>query len=113
MSATRLLMDLRSAGLRVVEEPGWRTRGFNWHVDGEPEGVMEHHTGLPNPYPIKKLYGPPFYWIKANAATHEDGTLFLIAYKACNYSSGLGMSAVLRDNVRKSIAPTRNATKRG
>ena len=113
MSATKLLTDLRAEGLRVVEEPGWKTRGWRWAVNGEPEGVMEHHTAPPNPFPIKKLYGPPFYWIKANAATHEDGTLFLIAYRACNYSSGYGMSAVLRDNVRKSIAPTRNATHRG
>ena len=110
MSATRLLLDLKAAGIsRIVEEPGWRTRGFNWHVGGEPEGVMEHHTALPNPYPVKKLYGPPLYWIKANMLTHEDGTLFLIAYKACNYSSGIGSRKVLEENVRKEVAPTRNA----
>ena len=74
---------------------------------------MEHHTAPPNPFPIKKLYGPPFYWIKANAATHEDGTLFLIAYRACNYSSGRGSKKVLEENVRKRIAPTHNATVRG
>jgi len=113
MSATKLLTDLRAAGLHVVEEPGWKTRGWSWKVDGEPEGVMQHHTAPPNPYPIKKLYGPPFYWIKANMATHEDGTLYMVAYKACNYSSGIGMKSVLVDNVRKSIAPTHNATKWG
>ncbi len=113
MSATRLLTDLRAMGLRVVEEPGWKTRGNNWAVDGEPEGVMQHHTAPPNPFPIKKLYGPPLFRVKANVATHEDGVLFLIAYKACNFSSGRGMSVILRDNIRKSIAPTRNATKRG
>ncbi len=113
MSATKLLADLRAAGLHVVEEPGWKKRGWRWRVDGEPEGVMQHHTAPPNPYPIKKLYGPPSYFIKCNMATHEDGTLYLVAYRACNYSSGYGMLSVLRDNVRKSIAPTHNATKRG
>ncbi len=113
MSATKLLADLRAAGLNVVEEPGWKKRGWRWRVDGEPEGVMQHHTAPPNPFPIKKLYGPPTYFIKANMATWPDGRLFLIAYKACNYSSGYGMLSVLTQNVRKSIAPTRNATKRG
>ncbi len=114
MSATRLLLDLKAAGLpKIVEEPGWRTRGGRWAVDGEPEGIMEHHTAPPNPYPIKKLYGPPFYRTKANAATHEDGTLFLIAYRACNYSSGRGSRKVLTENVRKRIAPIHNATVRG
>lgn len=110
MSAIRLLADLRAAGLHVVEEPGWATRGNRWNVGGQPEGVMQHHTAPPNPYPIKKLYG---LRIKANMATHEDGTLFLIAYKACNYSSGPGMLGVLENNVRKSIAPTHNGTKLG
>ena len=114
MSATRLLLDLKAAGIpKIVEEPGWRTRGFGWHVDGEPEGIMEHHTAPPNPYPIKKLYGPPLFFIKANMATHEDGTLFLIAYRACNFSSGRGSRKVLTENVRKRIAPIHNATVRG
>lgn len=109
----QLLTELRNAGLTVVEEPDWKTRGSTWAVNGKPEGVMQHHTAPPNPFPIKKLYGPPLFRTKANVATHEDGTLFLIAYKACNFSSGRGMKSVLVDNVRKSIAPTRNATARG
>jgi len=106
----QLLQDLRNAGINVIQEPGWRTRGNRWNVDGKPEGVMQHHTAPPNPYPIKKLYG---IRIKANMATHENGRLYLIAYGACNYSSGYGMRSVLEDNVRKSIAPTHNGTKRG
>ena len=113
MTADGLLVELVAAGLTVVEEPGWKTRGNRWNVDGKPEGVMQHHTSLPNPYPIKRLYGPPLFRIKCNMATHEDGTLFLVAYNACNYSSGRGMMDVLVDNVRKSIAPTHNATKIG
>jgi hypothetical protein len=46
-------------------------------------------------------------------ATHPDGTLYLVAYKACNYSSGYGSLRVLRENVRKSIAPTHNGLVRG
>lgn len=113
MSANSLLAELKAADLTVVEESGWKNRGNNWAVDNKPEGVMQHHTAPPNPYPIKKLYGPPFYRIKCNMATHEDGTLFLVAYKACNYSSGRGMLSVLTQNVRKSIAPTHNATQSG
>lgn len=113
MSATDLLNELTAAGLTVVEEPKWKTRGFNWAVGGKPEGVMQHHTAPPNPYPIKRLYGPPLFLIKANAATHEDGTLFLIAYKRCNFSSGRGSKKVLTENVRKQIAPTHNALVRG
>lgn len=113
MKADQLLSDLKDVGLTVVEEPGWKTRGYKWAVDGKPEGVMQHHTAPPNPYPIKKLYGPLLYLIKANMATHEDGTLFLIAYNRCNYSSGRGMKAVLENNVRKEIPPTRNAPTKG
>ena len=112
-TAVQLLTKLRDQGLHVVEEPGWRTRGNNWAVGGKPEGIMEHHTAPPTPFPIKKLYGPPFFRTKCNMATHPDGTLFMVAWKACNFSSGRGMNSVLIDNVRKSIAPTHNATKQG
>ena len=113
MTANQLLTDLKLAGLKVVEEPGWKLRGKKWNVDGKPEGVMQHHTAPPNPYPIKKLYGPPFYRIKCNMATHEDGTVYLVSYGACNYSSGYGMKAVLEDNVREENPPTVNANKIG
>ncbi len=111
MSASRLLADLKAAGLNVVEEPGWRTRGKNWRVGGKPEGVMQHHTAPPNPYPIKALYRGGK--IKCNMATHEDGTLYLVAYNACNYSSGPGSKKVLTGNVRPSIPPPDNARARG
>jgi len=113
MTAAALRLSLLKAGLHIREEPGWRTRGNLWNINAKPEGVMQHHTAPPNPYPISKLYGPPFYRTKCNMATHEDGTLYLVAYKACNYSSGYGMLPVLTDNVRPSVAPTHNARKRG
>lgn len=113
MTAETLRQALLNAGLHVVEELGWKKRGNMWNINAKPEGIMQHHTAPPNPYPIRKLYGPPFYRTKCNMATHEDGTLYLVAYRACNYSSGYGMRAVLRENVRPSIAPTHNARKRG
>lgn len=113
MTAEKLLAELQAAGLSVVEEPGWKTRGNKWSVNGKPEGVMQHHTSIPNPFPIKRLYGPPLFRTKCNMATHEDGTLFLVAYKACNFSSGVGMLDRLVSNVRKSIPPTSNAPKVG
>ncbi len=112
MSAEELYTDLVFAGINVVEQPGWQQRGNRWRKK-KPEGIMQHHTAPPNPYPIRKLYGRPFFRIKANMATHEDGTLFLIAYKACNYSSGRGSLKVLKENVRRGIAPTHNALVRG
>ncbi len=113
MTPEALRLSLLKAGLHIVEEPGWRKRGNLWNINAKPEGVMHHHTAPPNPYPIGKLYGPPFYRIKCNMATHENGTLYLVAYKSCNYSSGYGMRSVLTDNVRPSIAPTHNARQRG
>jgi Putative peptidoglycan binding domain len=113
MSSTQLLADLRNAGLTVVEEPKWKTRGNKWRTDGKPEGIMQHHTALPNPYPIKKLYGAPLFRTKANMATHENGVVYLIAYGACNYSSGPGSKKVLTGNIRPHIPPPDNARDRG
>ena len=41
MNADALLIALLKAGLHVVEEPGWRTRGNRWNVGGKPEGIMQ------------------------------------------------------------------------
>ena len=111
MSADLLLAELKAAGLTVVEEPGWKTRGNRWRTNGKPEGVMQHHTAPPNPYPIKALYRDGK--IKCNMATHETGVLYLVAYNACNYSSGPGSRKVLTGNVRPSIPPSDNARARG
>ena len=111
MSSDQLLADLIAAGLKVVEEPGWKTRGYDTWAVGRPEGIIQHHTAPPNPYPIKALYRDGK--IKCNMATHEDGTLYLVAYFRCNYSSGPGSKTVLTENVRKSIPPPANAAQRG
>lgn len=39
---TWLADTLRARGLKVVEQPGWQTRGKDW--GGEPVGVICHHT---------------------------------------------------------------------
>ncbi len=113
--AQELLADLKAAGLTVIEESGWETRGSDsWAVGGKPEGIIQHHTAPPNPYPIKKLYDDSAGGqLKANMATHEDGTLYLIAYGRCNYSSGPGSSVVLTQNVRPERPPKANAVTRG
>ncbi len=72
---------------------------------------MQHHTAPPNPFPVKALYRDNK--IKCNVATHEDGTVYLVAYEACNYSSGKGSSVVLNENVRPGVPPTANAASRG
>ncbi len=115
MTADQLLADLKAVGLNVVEEPGWKTRGADtWSVGGKPEGIIQHHTAPPNPYPIKKLYDDSRGGkLKANIGTHEDGTVYLIAYGRCNYSSGPGSSVVLTQNVRPGRPPKNNALTRG
>ncbi len=109
MNATDLSAELVAAGLTVVEEPGWKTRGGTW-AESKPVGVMQHHTAPPNPFPIRALYADNK--IKANIGTHEDGTVYLIAYRACNYSSGKGSNRVLTQNVRPGNPPTQNAKAR-
>lgn len=112
VSAADLLAAHRSAGLRVEEWPGWQTNGGSW-AKGKPEGVMEHHTAPPVPFPVGRLAGEDQGRVKCNINTKPDGTIWMVAYEACNYSSGSGSSVVLRENVRKSVAPTANAKQRG
>lgn len=53
---TDLADACRSTGLRVIEEPGWKTRGHSGLLT-RPEGIMCHHTAAKasayatNPYP--------------------------------------------------------------
>jgi hypothetical protein len=103
-----LRTELEAAGLNVKVVDGWGTRGGAWAV-GKPVGIMEHHTAAPVPYPVSKLYGD---LLKANINTKPDGTVWLIAQKACNYSSGSGSSVVLSE-VRAGQPPTQNARERG
>lgn len=111
MSARDLVVALRSAGLTVVEDPGWDTRGAKWAAH-QPIGQMIHHTAPPVPYPIDGLNGSRDGRIKCNINTKPDGTIVLIAYLATNYSSGMGSKTVYDETVRD-IAPPANASTRG
>lgn len=111
MTAADLAAALRGAGLVVEEYPGWETRGGAWEF-GTPVGLMEHHTALPVPFPVDNLAGVTTGLIKCNANVKPDGTVWLIAYKACNYSSGGGMAQV-RAEVLASTPPAANAVERG
>ncbi|MHC4181487.1 MAG: peptidoglycan recognition protein family protein, partial [Planctomycetota bacterium] len=102
----------RAAGLTVVEEPDWETRGADW----DPKGVMWHHTAPPVPYPVGNLYltkSPSgIYRIKCNWNTKPTGVIHVIASGACNYSSGSGSGVVLAETMAD-IAPTGTARARG
>ena len=103
-----LRASLEAAGLRVKLVAGWGTRGGAWAI-GRPVGVLEHHTALPVPFPVDRLYGDR---LKANINTKPDGTVWLIAQRACNFSSGSSSSVVLAE-VQAGSPPERNARERG
>ena len=103
---------LRRAGLTVVEEPGWATRGRHWRFDN-PVGAMQHHTAPPVPFPTKKLYGVRTgFRIKANLQSRRSGTIHIIAAGRCNWASGAGSRKVYRET-KQSIAPSGTARSRG
>lgn len=106
-AAQQLHQALVDAGLKVRQYPGWETRGGSW-AHRKPVGVMHHHTAAPVPFPVSRLAGS---LIKCNINTKPDGTVWLVAYGACNYSSGSGSSKVLAE-VRAGTPPTRNARDR-
>lgn len=97
---------IRDAGLTVRADPGWESRGDDWR-EGQPIGIMMHHTAPPVPYPISGLNGSDGK-LKCNINTKPDGTVWLVARDACNYSSGSGSSIVLNE-VRASTPPIQNA----
>lgn len=102
---------LRNAGLQVAEWEGWETNGGPWQK-GKPVGIMHHHTAPPVPFPIPRLAGEDQGRIKCNINTKPDGTVWVIAGEACNYSSGMGSSLVLAE-VMAGKPPNRNAKARG
>jgi hypothetical protein len=108
VTASDLLDDLLAAGLSVETLPDWETRGGSW-ATGSPVGVMEHHTAPPVPFPVDKLVGSQ---LKANINTKPDGTVWILAYRACNYSSGTGSGVVL-DETQRGTPPPANAADRG
>ena len=106
-----LYRSFLAAGLPVRQRSGWETRGGRWAAADRPIAVMHHHTAPPVPFPLSKLDGSLDGRIKCNINTKPDGTIWLVAYNACNYSSGPGSSQVWRD-VRNGVVPTGNAKSR-
>lgn len=109
MTAKALFDAHKKAGLDVHVYGDWANRGGTW-ATGKPSGIMQHHTAPPVPFPVHRLVGSR---LKANVNTKPDGQVWLLAYGACNYSSGPGSSVVLRKNVNLKTPPTQNALQRG
>ena len=109
MKLTWLAEGFRSAGLSVVEVEGWEQRGRAW-VRGRPIGGMQHHTAAPVPFNVGGLYRADR--IKCNFNVKPDGTVYVIAAGACNYSSG-GGSLTVRKETARNVAPSNTAKARG
>lgn len=90
-SLTWLPEVLEDAGLKVAEQPGWRTRGRG--EMGAVKGVMCHHTSgsaqgiMPSLRVITEgrpdLAGP-----LAQLGLGRDGTFFVVAAGRCNHAGG-------------------------
>lgn len=106
-----LLAALRAKGLNVRQYAGWQTRGTEW-AEGAPIGTMPHHTAPPLPYPLRDLSGVDTGRVKCNINIKADGTVWLVAFNACTYSSGSGSSVVV-DEVRRGVVPPATARERG
>ena len=102
----------RAEGIRVVEEPGWRTHGRPGTF--APVGIMNHHTGVKreaadgNVVRLLRegrsdLAGP-----LCTAAPMETGTLHLISAGRCNHA-GKGSQLVLKRVKADQPPPARSA----
>jgi hypothetical protein len=103
----------RDAGLTVVEEPGWKTRGRHYKVT--PYG-FQHHTACCAPYPVHKLYAD--LRIKANFSVQpkdkdtDHPHVHVISAGACNWSTGMGLNSVYK-NLLNDIPPSSDARSKG
>jgi hypothetical protein len=110
--------ELRARGLTVVEEPGWKGRGkaFGGSYGGKIVGAMQHHT-VAIPYGARRCYPKPEGrrndgLSNCNVLAQPDGTLHMITDGYAGYSSGHGSRQIFND-MRKDVAPTGTARKRG
>lgn len=111
MSPSTLVKVLRAAGLKVVEQPGWRTNNRNhkgaW---GPANGVMLHHTvtsGTASSVSLcfnghSALPGPLCHGVIA-----KDGTVYLVGNGRANHA-GLGDDDVLKAVVAEKPLPAAN-----
>ena len=92
-SLTWLPEVLEDAGLKVAEQPGWRSRGRG--EMGEVKGVMCHHTagsahGIMPSLGIITNGRPDLPGPLAQLGLGRDGTYFVVAAGRCNHA-GAGM----------------------
>lgn len=93
---TQLLEATEAAGLNVEQWEDWPIKGGAW-AENKPVGIMVHHTAPPVPFPVDNLAGSDQGRIKCNLNVKQDGTVWLVAYGAPNYSSGKGSGVVLEE----------------
>lgn len=93
---------LRAAKLKVVEEPGWQTRG---HGDSGPiRGVLLHHTaGCHHEKPASLVHTlingrPGLDGPIANLGLEEDGTYYVIAAGRAYHAGPGSHPGVTTDN---------------
>ncbi|NPU67616.1 N-acetylmuramoyl-L-alanine amidase [Bradyrhizobium sp. 83012] len=99
-SLTWLAEVLEDAGLKVAEQPGWRSRGRG--EMGTVKGVICHHTAGPGPEKgVMPSLGiitngrPDLAGPLAQLGLGRDGTYFVVAAGRCNHA-GVGMWQGLR-----------------
>lgn len=111
MSASTLVKVLRAAGLKVVEEPGWRDNNRNHKGPWGPvHGVMLHHTvttGTRSSVNLcfnghSALPGPLCHGVIA-----KDGTVYLVGNGRANHA-GSGDDDVLRAVIDERPLPADN-----
>lgn len=97
---TWLAEVLEDAGLKVAEQPGWRSRGRG--EMGSVKGVICHHTAGPGPEKgVMPSLGiitngrPDLAGPLAQLGLARDGTYFIVAAGRCNHA-GVGMWQGLR-----------------
>ena len=82
---------LESAGLKVAEQPGWRTRGRG--EMGEVKGVICHHTAGPAQGNMPSLTvitagRPDLAGPLAQLGLGRDGTFYVVAAGRANHAGG-------------------------
>ncbi len=98
---TWLAEVLEDAGLKVAEQPGWRTRGRG--DVGTIKGVICHHTAGP-PHGIMPSLGivtngrPDLAGPLAQLCLGRDGTFFVVAAGRANHAGGGSWQSITTGN---------------
>jgi N-acetyl-anhydromuramyl-L-alanine amidase AmpD len=92
---------LRAAGLKVVEQDGWKTRGKEWPAP--PKGVICHHTGGPREGNAPSLHlvengRPDLAGPLSQLVLGRDGTFFVIAAGRSNHAGAGSYAGITAGN---------------